>query len=266
MHRIFDIIAIIFDRKKDMFKNFRSRLKNGELLLGTMITLTTPETAEILAEAGFDWLFIDGEHSTFDASELQAVIGRVDNIIPCLVRIPAAEEVYIKKALDVGAAGIIVPQVNSASIAEDIVRLCKLPPEGSRGVGLGRAYGYGFSFNDYVEKINENITVIVQAEHIKALENIHEIADVKGIDAVLIGPYDLSASLGKMGEVNHPDVMKAIDHISDVCVAAKIPLGIFGIDEKAVKPYIDKGFTLIIAGTDTLLLGNAGRNLVTQLK
>jgi len=231
-----------------------------------MITLTTPETAEILAKAGFDWLFLDGEHGVFGAPELQAVIGRVGHMIPCIVRVPTNEEVTIKKALDVGATGIIVPQVNSSSAAERAVQLCKFPPEGTRGVGLGRAYGYGWSFNDYVNKANENIAVIVQAEHVEAVENINEIAGVTGVDGVLVGPYDLSASLGKMGEVNHPYVVKAIDHIAEVCHEADVPLGIFGTDAEAVKPYIDKGFTLIIAGTDTLMLGQSGRDMLSRLR
>lgn len=249
-----------------MVTDFRSRLRGRELLVGTMITLPTPEAAEILAEAGFDWFFLDGEHGVFGAPELQALIGRVDHIVPCIVRVPALEEVPIKKALDVGAAGIIVPQVNSSSAAERAVQLCKFPPQGTRGVGLGRAYGYGWSFNDYVNKANENIAVIVQAEHIEAVENIHEIVSVTGVDAVLVGPYDLSASLGKIGQVNHPDVVKAIDQITAVCQEADVPLGIFGTDAEAVKPYIDKGFTLITAGTDTLMLGQAGRDMLSQLR
>jgi 2-dehydro-3-deoxyglucarate aldolase len=249
-----------------MMTDFRSRLRNRELLVGTMVTLTTPESAEILAEAGFDWLFLDGEHGVLGAPELQAVIGRVGHMIPCIVRVPALEEGAIKKALDVGATGIIVPQVNSSSAAERAVQLCKFPAQGTRGVGLGRAYGYGWSFNDYVNKANETIAVIVQAEHVDAVENIHEIIRVKGIDAVLAGPYDLSASLGKMGEVNHPDVVKAIDHIAAVCHEAEIPLGIFGTTAGAVKPYIDKGFTLITAGTDTLMLGQAARDILSQLR
>ena len=249
-----------------MVKNFRYRLRNRELLLGTMVTLTSPETAEILAEAGFDWLFIDGEHGVFEAPELQAVIGRVEHMIPCVVRVPGLEEIPIKKALDVGAVGIIIPQVNSASAAERAVRLCKFPPEGKRGVGLGRSYGYGWSFSDYVSKANEYITVIVQAEHVEAVENIREIVRVKGVDAVLVGPYDLSASLGRMGKVTHPDVVKAIDRITAVCQEADVPLGIFGTEAEAVKPYIDKGFTLIVVGTDTLMLGKAGREMLSRLR
>lgn len=249
-----------------MIPDFRSRLRNRELLLGTMVTLTAPETAEILAEAGFDWLFLDGEHGVFGAPELQAVIGRVGYRIPCIVRVPANEETPVKKALDVGAAGIIFPQVNSSSAAERAVRLCKFPPEGTRGVGLGRAYGYGWSFNDYAGSANENIAVIVQAEHIEAVENIHEIVTIGGVDAVFVGPYDLSASLGKMGEVNHPDVVKAIEKIAAVCREANVPLGIFGTDNAAVKPYLDKGFTLVTLGTDTLMLGQAGRDMLSRLR
>ena len=231
-----------------------------------MVTLTTPEPAEILAEAGFDWLFLDGEHGVFEAPQLQEVIGRVGHSVPCLVRVPANEETPVKKALDVGAAGIIFPQVNSTHAAEHAVRLCKFPPEGARGVGLGRAYGYGWSFSDYASTANENIAVIVQAEHIEAVKNIHEIVRVKGVDAVFVGPYDLSASLGKMGQVNHPDVLEAIDTIADICHKADVPLGIFGTNPEAVKPFIDKGFSLITVGTDTLMLGQGGRDMLARFR
>ena len=240
-----------------MLTDFRSRLRNRELLVGPMITLAAPETAEVLAGAGFDWLFLDGEHGTLGAPEFQAVIGRVDHTIPCIVRVAAPEEIPIKKALDVGAAGIIAPQVNSAAQAEKVVRLCKYSPDGVRGVGLGRAQGYGLSFNEYLAEANENIAVIVQAEHIQAVENIEAIVSVPDIDAVLVGPYDLSASLGKIGKVDHPDVVKAINHVTQVCLDAGVTLGIFGLNATAVKPYINKGYTLIIAGVDTVMFGQA---------
>jgi 2-dehydro-3-deoxyglucarate aldolase len=249
-----------------MEMDFRARLRAGERLVGPMITLAVPETAEILAAAGYDWLFLDAEHGTFGTPELQAVIGRVDRIIPCLVRVAAADEVPIKKALDVGAVGIVAPQVNSPALAESVVKLCRYSPQGTRGVGLGRAHGYGLSFTDYVQTANETIAVIVQAEHIDAVENMEAIAGVPGVDAVLVGPYDLSASLGKIGEVDHPDVIKAVDHVTQVCRHAGVALGIFGVSASAVKPYIDKGYTLIIAGVDTVMLGQAGHDMVSQLK
>ncbi len=249
-----------------MSHEFRTKLKNSELLIAPMVTLSCPETAEILSEVGYDWLFLDAEHSTYSPADLQAIIGRVGQTLPCLVRVAAPEEVQIKKALDIGAAGIIAPQVNTPEIAEKVVAFSKYAPQGSRGVGLGRAHGYGFTFDEYLASANENSTVVVQAEHIDAVDNIEQIVKVPGIDAVLIGPYDLSASLKKIGEIDHPDVVNAIQHVTEVCRQCDIPLGIFGVTVDAVKPYIEKGFTLITAGVDTVMLGQSARKMLGQLK
>lgn len=246
--------------------NFRSKLKQGELLIAPMATLSCPETAEILSEVGYDWLFLDAEHSTYSAADLQAIIGRVGHKLPCLVRLAAADEVQIKKALDIGADGIIAPQVNSVEMAEKVVSYSRYSPEGTRGVGLGRAHGYGFSFDDYLSSANEDTTVVVQAEHIDAVNQIEQIVQVPGVDAVLIGPYDLSASLNRIGEIEHPDVVNAIQHVTEVCKNNNVPLGIFGVTVDAVKPYIDKGFTLITAGVDTVMLGQAARRMLGLLK
>ncbi|QDT99456.1 HpcH/HpaI aldolase family protein [Gimesia aquarii] len=249
-----------------MSHNFRSKLKQGELLISPMVTLSCPETAEILSEAGYDWLFLDAEHSTYAASDLQTIIGRVAHTLPCLVRLAAPDEVLIKKALDLGAAGIIAPQVNTPELAEKIVSYAKYSPQGTRGVGLGRAHGYGFAFDDYLSSANDNITVVVQAEQIDAVNNIEQIVNVSGVDAVLIGPYDLSASLKKIGEIDHPDVVNAIQHVTEVCQKQNMPLGIFGVTVNAIKPYIEKGFTLITVGVDTVMLGQAARKMLGQLK
>jgi 2-keto-3-deoxy-L-rhamnonate aldolase RhmA len=245
-----------------MNDTFRSRLKSGEKLLGTMVTLSTPSTAEILADLGYDWLFVDGEHGPLETSEVLGILQAVGHKTACIVRVPVAEEAPIKKMLDLGAAGIIAPQVNSADQAADVVRFSRYAPAGARGVGLARAHGYGMSFQEYVESANEQISVIVQAEHVRAVENIEEIVQVEGIDAVLLGPYDLAASLGKMGQVDDPVVTDAIEHITKACLAANIPLGMFGVTAAAVQPYIERGYTLIVAGVDTLFLGaNAKRSL-----
>lgn len=249
-----------------MSHNFRSKLKQGELLISPMVTLSCPETAEILSEAGYDWLFLDAEHSTYSASDLQTIIGRVAHTLPCLVRLAAPDEVLIKKALDLGAAGIIAPQVNTPELAEKIVSYAKYSPQGTRGVGLGRAHGYGFAFDDYLSSANDNTTLVVQAEHIDAVNNIEQIVNVSGVDAVLIGPYDLSASLKKIGEIDHPDVVNAIQHVTEVCQKQNMPLGIFGVTVDAIKPYIEKGFTLITVGVDTVMLGQAARKMLGQLK
>jgi 2-dehydro-3-deoxyglucarate aldolase len=248
-----------------MTQLFRQRLKSGERLIGTLITLASAETAEVLAGVGFDWFFLDNEHSPMEALELQHVMQGAGTI-PCVVRVSHSAEVPIKKALDIGAAGIIAPQINSAEQAAQVVRWAKYAPMGTRGVGIGRAHGYGLKFQEYVNSANDNVAVIVQCEHIEAVNNIDTIVQVPGVDAVLIGPYDLSASLDRLGEVTHPEVVAAIDRVTAACRAVNIPLGIFGLSAQAVQPYIERGYTLIVVGVDTVLLGTAARQLLAQVK
>ena len=173
---------------------------------------------------------------------------------------------WIKKALDIGGAGIIAPQVHTAEQAEQIVRYCKYSPDGSRGVGIGRAHKYGIRFEDYIKTANENIAVILQAESREAIDNIESITSVEGIDAILIGPYDLSASLGKIGKVTDPEVRDAIDTVTAACMAKEIRLGIFGINADAVRPYIDNGFTLITAGIDSLFIIKSATEILTDCR
>lgn len=244
----------------------RARLRSGETLLGTMVTLPNAAVAEILADLGFDWLFLDGEHGPLETHDLLAMLQAVGDRTPCLVRVPAAVESSIKSALDLGADGVIVPQVNTAEEAANVVRWARYAPLGSRGVGLARAHGYGRRFQEYVETANERTVVVVQAEHIRAVENIAAIAQVPGIDCVLLGPYDLSASMGKVGQIEDPAVVAAIERVTTVCRAAGIPLGYFGVTAAAVQPYIERGYTLITAGVDALLLGHAAGQLLKQLR
>jgi 2-keto-3-deoxy-L-rhamnonate aldolase RhmA len=147
-----------------------------------------------------------------------------------------------------------------------VVRFARYAPAGARGVGLARAQGYGLRFQEYLETANEQVAVIVQAEHAQAVNNIESIVKVEGIDAVLLGPYDLAASLGKMGQVDDPAVTAAINHVAETCRAAGMPLGYFGVTAAAVKPSIERGYTLIVAGVDTLFLASAARSLLAELR
>ena len=150
--------------------NFAQRLRQDDLLLGTMLTLPSPEVAEIIAACGYDWLFLDGEHSTLSTLDWQRVLQAIGGRSAGIIRVAANRERDIKKFLDIGADGIIVPQVNSAGLARQAVACCKYPPQGIRGVGLARAQGYGRDFADYMENANRDIAVIMQAEHIDAVE------------------------------------------------------------------------------------------------
>jgi 2-keto-3-deoxy-L-rhamnonate aldolase RhmA len=245
--------------------SFRARLRSGETLFAPLMTLDSPAVAELMAAAGFDWLFIDAEHSTLNASQMQSLLQGAGST-PCVIRIESGDEVPIKKALDIGAAGIIVPQVNSADHARRIVQSAKYAPVGQRGLGIARAHRYGLRVREYMQNANDDTAVIVQAEHRDAVANIEAIVKVKGVDGVLIGPYDLSASLDLPGAVDHADVRGAIERVRTACQAAGVPIGIFGLTAEAVRPYMDNGFTMIVAGVDTVLLASAATTLVAALR
>src|SRR5918993_3987599 len=249
-----------------MTQEFRARLRRGEKLLGTMVTLASGASAEVLAGLGFDWLFFDAEHGPLETRELTEILQAVGGKTACIVRVPEAAEVPIKKVLDLGAHGIIVPQVNTAELAADVVRWARYAPEGARGVGLARAHGYGLKFREYLSAANREIAVIVQAEHARAVDNIDAIVRVPGVDAVLLGPYDLSASLGKMGEIEDPTVVAAIDKVTEACRNAGMPLGYFGVTAAAVRPYVARGYTLIVAGVDTLYLAKGAKAVLDDLR
>ena len=246
-------------------KAFTDRLRNGDLLIGTLISLNSPEIVEILSHTAYDWLFIDAEHGAFNPQQTQSMLQAAGDT-PCVIRIPAGDEVWIKKALDIGAAGIIVPQVHTAEQAEQIINQCKYSPVGNRGVGIGRAHTYGLSFEDTIKNANDETSVILQAESQAAINNIEDIVKVPGLDAILIGPYDLSANLGKIGKVDDAKVQDAINQIASACKAAGIKLGYFGVNASAVKPAIDNGFTLITVGVDTLFFIKSAIETLEELK
>lgn len=247
--------------------NFRKRLLNGEFLYGVGITLGSPEIPEMLANAGYDWLFIDAEHSPLDFKTMLGLLQASGSACPGIIRIPDHQEVTIKKALDIGAEGIVVPQVNTAEQAEKIVSYAKYPPMGARGIGLARANLYGLAFEKAVKETNSSTAVIVQAEHKDVLDHIEDIVKVEGVDAVFVGPYDLSSSLGKAGQLNDPEVVEAIDRIASVCNAAKMRLAIYGGSPEYLKPFKDKGFTMFVSNVDISLLSEvASRNLEKMKK
>ncbi len=244
---------------------FSARLRAGELLRGTMLTLPSPEIADMVSRCGFDWLFLDGEHGSPTTLEWQRLLMAIGGRCASLLRVPSLGEEPIKTALDLGVDGVIVPMVNSAQQARDAVAWSRYPPQGRRGIGLARAQGYGLEFADYMQHANERIAVVVQAEHIDAVENIEEIAAVDGLDAVFVGPYDLSASLGKTGEVDDPEVISAIERITQVCRARGLALGYFGVSAESVLPYVERGFNLVCAGTDAGFVTAGAAEVLQQL-
>jgi 2-dehydro-3-deoxyglucarate aldolase/4-hydroxy-2-oxoheptanedioate aldolase len=249
-----------------MNQPFRNTLKSGKTLISTIITLSSPQVGEILADAGFDWLFIDGEHAPYEIGKIQSILQAIGNKCPCVVRIPGHEDHFIKQVLDTGVDGIIAPMVNTPRIAEQIVESAKYPPSGNRGLGFGRAQGYGLGASDYINRANEDIAVIVQIEHVAAVQNLESILTVEGIDAVFIGPYDLSSSLGKPGQLDDPEVQDAIHRVRDICILRQKPVGIFAINVETAKPFMEQGYSLIVVGMDALMIGNSANDILTALK
>jgi 2-dehydro-3-deoxyglucarate aldolase len=244
---------------------FRSRLRAGELLIGTIVTSPSPENVEVLVAAGFDWLFVDTEHSPIDPADAQAILQAAGERCPCLIRIPVCEEMWVKKALDIGAAGIIVPRVDVPEAAHRVVAWSKYPPAGTRGIGLSRAHRYGLNFNAYLACANERLAIVIQAEHAQAVDNIEALARVPGVDAIFVGPYDLSASLGVTGRMDDTALVHSVQRIKAACLEAGMALGIFGADAQAVKPWIEDGYSLIAVGTDALFMASAARGALAGL-
>lgn len=245
--------------------DFAKRLRRGDTLIGTLVGLNNSDVVELLAACGYDWLFIDAEHGAFLPGDTVPLLQAAGDC-PCLIRVPAADPVWIKKALDVGAAGVIVPQVHDAVQAREMVAAAKYSPVGRRGVGLGRAHVYGREFENYLHNANEGTVVVLQAESRQAITNINEIVAVEGVDAILIGPYDLSASLGHIGDVDHAEVRSAIDTVADACRQVDVKRGIFGVSPEAVRPYMENGFSLITVGVDSLFLGQAAAAALADLR
>lgn len=247
-----------------MVESFRARLRRGDRLNGLIVAIDSPEVVEMLAAVGFDWLFIDGEHAPLSPTSLQRLIMAAGDV-PCVVRVPSHDEFWIKQVLDAGAAGIIAPMVNTAAQARTIVERAKYPPQGRRGVGTSRALGYGYGIADYVARANEDVAVIVQAEHIDALGEIDAIAATPGVDALFVGPFDLSLSMGRAGQVDDPAVVEAIARIEVAGRAQGLALGYFGIAPETVGRWMARGFSLIACGVDIMMLGAKAREVLAAL-
>lgn len=208
-----------------------------------------------MADAGFDWLCVDMEHSVTDYSEAQMLIATIQSKgIKAYVRVGENNNRIIKRVLDAGADGIIVPMVNSKEEAINAINSVKYPPVGKRGVGLARAQNYGFGFNNYKDNIADDIKLIVQIEHIDAINNLNDILSLDEIDGTFIGPYDLSGSMGKPGRYNDLDVKSVLENYENVVKKHDKLVGYHVIepDYKLVEEKIKSGYNFIAFSLDTL--------------
>lgn len=242
-----------------MSDTFRARLRRGDQLIGAVVTLASPDVADLLSRMGFDYLWLDVEHSAMGISQAQMLIQAAGGRCPCIVRVPENSEAWIKKALDTGCDGVMIPQIRSAAEARAAVAACLYPPAGQRGAGVSRAQGYGLSFSEYVARANADLAIIVQIEHTDAVDDIQDILATPDLTALLVGPYDLSGSMGLLGQVTHPRVIDAVERVRRAALAAGMPIGIYTDGADAARAAFDQGFALVALASDVAYLIDGAR-------
>lgn len=247
----------------------KSKLARNALTIGSWVTLGHPAIAEIMAAAGFDWLVLDMEHSVLELSEVQMLIQVLDGQqCPAIVRLTSNHPDQIKRVMDAGAAGVMVPMVKTAADAEAAVQAVYYPPRGQRGIGLARAQGYGARFQEYRHWLEDNAIIVAMIEHIDAVNDIDSILSVPDIDAYIIGPYDLSGSMGRPGELDYPDVQSAIEKVREAGRRLGKPGGIHVVepDPEALRRNIDAGFNFLGYGLDIRILDTLCRGHMQNIR
>ena len=252
-----------------MINQLKRKLAGGGVALGTFITLNCPDLVEIAGLAGFDYCIIDTEHGPGNPESIQHMIRAAElrGMAP-IVRVTDTAPTTILRTLDVGAAGIQVPQVNSPETAENVVRSAKYFPKGDRGACLTRSSRYGFvpGVAEYFEEANRETLVIVHCENRQGLECLDGIAAVDGVDVVFVGPYDLSQSFGIPGQIYHPVMVDAVARALAAAKRAGKPAGIFVGSVEEAKARIEQGFSYIAYSTDSLVYAEVCRNIIGGIK
>ncbi len=247
--------------------SFKDKLGGGRPLYGLWQAMANGYAAEICAHAGYDWLLFDGEHSPNSAQTLLNQLQAVSRFpLEPIARVPSGDPVSIKQYLDMGFTTLLVPMVDSADQAAAIVSACRYPPHGIRGVASATARATGFGTDkDYLKQAAERVTVIAQIESRAALENIAAIAAVDGIDALFIGPADLAASLGHLGNPMHAEVQSAIALAKTAIDAAGKPAGIFALSPDDARERVAQGFRFVSIGSDIGVLLNGAKALLASV-
>ncbi|MEX2449544.1 MAG: HpcH/HpaI aldolase/citrate lyase family protein [Rhodospirillales bacterium] len=250
------------------FRNrFKERLLGGDRQIGLWSTLCSNLVADVLSDAGFDWVCIDMEHAP---NEVGTVLGQLQALAQhdcaAIVRPPWRDPVAVKRLLDVGAQSILFPMVETAEQAERAVASTRYPPQGIRGVSLmqrGNRFGRDA---DYAHEADGQICRLVQIESVKGLNNIEEIAAVEGVDGFFFGPADLSAEMGLIGQMTHPDVLKALDVGLEKCIKAEKPAGILWGADDLIRQSLDKGYAYVAVGADLAILARETAALAKKYK
>ena len=243
---------------KDLvIKKIRNNLKKKLPSIGTFAQTNSPEVLEILSSQGYEWIALDLEHGQINLNDLTNLFRaiEVNNCLP-LVRLGDNSEYSCKKVMDAGAAGVIIPLTKNAKELKDIINYCIWPPKGKRGVGFSRANQYGKNFKNYSRNLSQNPLIIAMIENKEFVSNIDDIIKINTVDAFFIGPYDLSASLGRPGDFDSKIFKKTLQKILTVCKKNKKPLGIHIVNPnpKELKKKISTGYQFMAFSLDTVFL------------
>ena len=238
-------------------QNLKEKLAKRQRTLGGWISYREPAIAETFAMAGFDFIAIDMEHTTISIDDANRIITSIQSEGGvCIPRQVSHNNDYMKPLLEAGADGIMIPMVDTVDQVNTLLRNLKFPPLGRRSFGVNRAHGYGFDFERYITTWNDTGLFVIQIESIEAVENIDELVNIPGVDAVMIGPYDISGSLNVPGDTNHPKVREAGRKVVDACakVGVSCMTQVADVTADAVEDAFDQGFTSIVLGSDLFIL------------
>lgn len=252
-----------------MFKNrLKERLSQGGTVLGTFVSVNSPDLVEVIGLSGFDFVVLDTEHGPFTVETTTNLIraAELHGMTP-LTRVTERSETTILRALDVGTHGIQVPQINDGEAARQIVQAAKYFPLGNRGIALPRASDYGIlNPMEYFKQANEETLIIVHCENKTSLDNLEDIAKIPEIDVIFLGPFDMSQSLGIPGQVNHPLIQEAAERVLTITEQYGKAAGIFAIDGEQARKRAEQGFRYITLGIDVTLFAKACQSEVAAFK
>ena len=254
-----------------MSANLKKRLQNGERLIGTMINrIDTLDIIPMLKACGMDYVIVDNEHGTWNPEKIADMALLCNSTgLGALIRIPVLHRPYVQQYLDCGFDGIMLPNCHNAEIERELVGLCKYEPDGNRGISIMRGHcGYNAVDDpeEFMRRKNEETIVIVQIESRDGLKNVGEIAAVPGVDIALIGPNDLSHSLGIMGQYHNPEFIRATEDVAAACKKAGKWAAIQATNPAAMREYMERGFDFILYGNEVSLLMSAARQCVGEFK
>ena len=244
----------------------KARLAAGEGVYGAWVGSGSPDNAEILGHVGFDFLVVDQEHGSGEMADAVAMLRAAESSgTPCVVRAPWNDPVWLKRVLDAGAQAVMIPSVETAALAEAAVRACRYPPQGTRGYAAGvvRASTFGLE-PGYLHKANENLLTVVQIESAAAVEVAAELCAVEGVDVVFIGVNDLAGSIGRLEQLDHPEVRDLVRRAEDVILASGKPMGTVPSAGASWRELFGRGYRMVVGPHDVAMLRDAARAAVRE--